>query len=104
MGMTRCADGVVGPFDFVEKNMAPLGESRHIRATIVFNCAILPCHLHQTYYRVSKRPSSWTFAGPCYATAQHSEHVRAQVPEPSLKAQLTALHELACACVALFIN
>ena len=93
-----------GPFDFVEENMALLGESRHIRATIASNCATLPCHPHQTYYRVSKRPSSWTFAGPYYATAQQCEHVRAQVPEPSLMAQLTALHELACACVALFIN
>ena len=38
------------------------------------------------------------------STAQQSEHVRAQVLEPSLMAQLTALHELACACVAIFIN
>ena len=32
------------------------------------------------------------------------EYLRAQVPEPSLMAQLTAMHELAYACMALFIN
>ena len=84
--------------------MAPSGELRHICATIVSNCATLPCHPYRTCYRVAKGPSSWTFAGPCYATAQQSEDVRTQVPEPSLMAKLTALHELACACVAFFIN